>query len=70
MLEFDKGIIDRLEADGTSIPDDTLIGERELTKGEWEDFPPPLVRMANPSPFHPTGAVTGIYGVWNSMEKT
>jgi len=40
VLEFDKEIIDRLEADGASIPDYTLIGEKELTKGEWEDFAP------------------------------
>ncbi|MBI5748635.1 MAG: PD40 domain-containing protein, partial [Nitrospinae bacterium] len=40
ILDFDKAIIDRLEADGTSIPEYTLIGEGELTKGEWEDFAP------------------------------
>ncbi len=40
ILEFDEKVIDRLEADGTSIPEYTLIGERELTKGEWEDFAP------------------------------
>ena len=40
MLEFDKEFIDRLEVDNTPISDWTLIGERELTAGEWEDFGP------------------------------
>ena len=40
VIEFDKNVIERLEVDSTPIHDYTLIGEKELTKGEWEDFAP------------------------------
>ena len=40
VLEFDKGILDKIEVDRTPIPEWTLIGEKELTVGEWEDFGP------------------------------
>ncbi len=40
VLEFDKNVIERLEVDSSPIHDYTLIGEKELTKGEWEDFAP------------------------------
>ncbi len=40
VIEFDKNVIERLEVDSSPIHDYTLIGEKELTKGEWEDFAP------------------------------
>jgi Tol biopolymer transport system component len=40
MLEFDKGLLNQIEVDSTPVPEWTLIGEKELTAGDWEDFGP------------------------------
>lgn len=41
IIEFDKDTLNKLPVlNEEHLPDYTLIGERELTSGEWEDFGP------------------------------
>ncbi len=44
ILEFDA--LDKLPVEKEEIPDYTLLGEKEITKGDWDDFGPS---------FHPNG---------------
>jgi Tol biopolymer transport system component len=64
IIEFDKDALNRLPAlNEEPLLQYTLIGEREITKGEWEDFSPSFSPDGNTIVF--SSNRTGNWDVWS-----